>query len=67
MKKFKIVHMLGNSCYEFNENTAPDWLTSVDTVEGSTMDDRWFWKQHVLQLDIGESVETDFHTITRIE
>ena len=50
----------------FSEATAPDWLTSKNTVKGSTMDNRWFWESHVLTLGIGESVETDFSTIERI-
>ena len=51
---------------QFSETTAPDWLTSVKTVPGSTMDYRWFWVDHVLTLDIGQSVKTDFQTIKRI-
>ena len=50
----------------FNENDAPDWLTGEKTVKGSTMDNRWFWKDHVLTLEVGESVETDFQVIKRI-
>lgn len=51
----------------FTEDTAPDWLTSRNTVPGSTMDNRWFWTDHVLTLGIGELVNTDFQTIMRIE
>jgi len=51
----------------FTEETAPDWLTSKNTVKGSTMDDRWFWEGHVLSLAVGRSVSTDFNTIVRIE
>ncbi|QJT70804.1 hypothetical protein GR7B_00006 [Vibrio phage vB_VcorM_GR7B] len=51
----------------FTESTAPTWLTSEDTVKGSTMDGRWFWDEHVLTLDVGQSVDTDFRRITRIE
>jgi hypothetical protein len=51
----------------FSEATAPDWLTSRNTVRGSTMDHRWFWDDHVLTLQVGESISTDFQTITRIE
>ena len=51
----------------FTESTAPDWLTSANQVKGSTMDDSWFWKDHVLTLEVGQSVETDFSKITRIE
>ena len=49
----------------FTEESAPSWLTSCNTVKGSTMDERWFWKGHVLTLNVGESVETDFTKITR--
>ena len=51
----------------FSEHTAPDWLTSKNTIEGSTMDARWFWRDHVLTLEVGESIYTDFHKITRIQ
>lgn len=50
----------------FTETTAPDWLTSCKTIKGSTMDDRWFWNNHVLKLEVGNSIQTDFRTITRI-
>lgn len=51
----------------FSEDTAPDWLTSADTIKGSTMDNRWFWEEHVLPLQVGKSVKTDFHIIRRVE
>lgn len=51
----------------FSELDAPDWLTSVKTIPGSTMDGRWFWKNHVLTLKVGQSVATDFRTVTRVE
>jgi hypothetical protein len=66
--KFSMRHKIfENTIREFDENTAPDWLTSKNTVKGSTMDDRWFWNEHVLTLEIGETVHTDFQEITRIE
>jgi len=49
----------------FTETTGPTWLTSEDTVKGSTMDNRWFWRDHILTLGVGMSVETDFYKITR--
>ena len=48
---------------EFDEESAPDWLTSKNSVPGSTMDGRWFWNDHVLTLGVGEKVDTDFRTI----
>jgi hypothetical protein len=49
----------------FTEDSAPDWLTSCKTIKGSTMDDRWWWEDYVKNLDIGESIESDFRKITR--
>lgn len=28
--------------------------------------EQWFWDEHVLTMTIGQSVQTDFRTITRI-
>ena len=56
---------LGEVTY-FSSEDAPDWLTSKNTIKGSTYDNRWFWQDQVLTLGIGESVKTDFHTVTRI-
>lgn len=51
---------------EFTEETAPDWLTSKNSVTGSTGDMRWFWNKHVLTLKVGQTVDTDFRVITRL-
>lgn len=70
MKTFSMVHMYlrGTRPPEvFTEETAPDWLTSKNTTRGATMDQRWFWEQHVLTLTVGQSIDTDFQTITRIQ
>ena len=66
MKTFKKVHEIFGTEEIFTEENAPKWLTSSDTVKGSTMDDRWFWNDHVLTLTVGSSVMTEFHKITRI-
>lgn len=50
----------------FTETTAPEWLTSANSVKGSTMDMRWFWNKHVLTLEVGKSIDTDFRKITRV-
>lgn len=67
-KKFRIRQKFFGSDkgFDFSENDAPAWLTSENTVKGSTMDGRWFWKEHVLTLEVGESIDTDFNTIKRI-
>lgn len=67
-KIFQSTHMLWPhiSTRQFTEHDAPDWLTSKNTVKGSTMDDRWFWEKHVLTLEVGQHVQTDFHYIKRV-
>lgn len=66
MKKFKMTHMLQSFSEEFDEETAPRWL-KFGGRKGSTMDNRWFWDLHIMNLQIGESIDTDFQTIERIE
>lgn len=68
-KKFEMTHrhFTERSPETFTEETAPDWLTSKNTVPGSTMDNRWFWDDHVMRLSVGGSVDTEFRIITRIE
>jgi hypothetical protein len=51
----------------FSEKDAPDWLTGAQAVPGSTMDNSWFWNNHVLTLKVGEFIDTDFQRIERIE
>jgi hypothetical protein len=63
--KFKQENILGKISF-FTDKDPPKWLSSEDTVKGSTMDNRWFWKDHVLTLAIGDFVRTDFSKITRI-
>jgi hypothetical protein len=66
--QFKMTHnhFENNEPEYFDEDTAPDWLTSTDSVKGSTMDSRWFWNEHVLTLEVGQTIETDFRTIKRL-
>ena len=65
--RFEMQHVVFKNKVQFSESDAPDWLTSIKTIPGSTMDDRWFWNNHVLTLKVGEYVETEFNIITRIE
>lgn len=68
MMRFEMRHkFFKDDLVQFSELDAPDWLTSINTIPGSTMDDRWFWTDYVLTLQIGKSVKTDFQTITRVE
>lgn len=66
IKEFEMTHILGQ-VITFSEHNASDYLTSENTFKGSTIDMRWFWKDHVLTLKVGDSVETDFSTIKRIK
>lgn len=50
----------------FSKENAPDWLTCKGQISNSTMDNSWFFRDRVLKLEVGESVETDFHIIERI-
>ena len=65
---FKMVNLyMKNKSHIFSEKNAPDWLTGAQAVSGSTMDNSWFWNNHVLTLKVGESIDTDFQRIERIE
>lgn len=64
--RFRMTHLVFGTPDEFDEENAPDWLTSRHTIEGSTMDDGWFWREEVLTLPVGGKAETDFWVIERI-
>ena len=64
---FEMVHLTYGHVSRFTESTAPSWLTSDNSVPGSTMDYRWLWTEHVLRLVVGQSIRTDYTRITRIE
>lgn len=69
LKRFTLVRLpstLEDADLEFDEETAPDWLTSKNTIPGSTADMRWFWTDHVLKLEVGQHLDTSFKRITRI-
>lgn len=67
MKTFEMTHLFfGPPSEVFTEETAPKWLREGG-VPGSTMDNRWFWNDHVLTLEVGKSVNTDFNNIRRIK
>jgi len=66
IKVFSLEDIIFKTVSYFSELDAPDWLTSKNTVKGSTMDNRWFWEGYVMALRVGETVKTDFKIITRI-
>ena len=43
----------------FTESTPPRWLAHKENS--------WWYERHVLTLKVGESVESDFNVIKRIE
>jgi len=64
--KFRMQHLFFPSdVKEFDETNAPKWLSKGGPA-GSTMDNRWFWEGFALKLEVGKSIKTDFHEITRI-
>lgn len=63
---FSMKHKFFHTTKEFTETTAPKWLTSENTIRGSTMDERWFWDL-ILKLEVGKTIQTDFQIIERVE
>jgi hypothetical protein len=49
---------LGGKLTMFSEHNPPDWMTCKEN--------NWWWKKHVLTLEIGESIDSDFQTIKRL-
>lgn len=63
-KFFKAAAKNGGVPSYFPESEPPAWL--IGGPEGSTVDNRWFWTDHVLALEVGAFVDTDFQQITRL-
>jgi hypothetical protein len=59
VKEFQFKHMLSRATETYTEDKLPSWLNHKDYA--------WFRDQHLLPLEVGASVETDFNTITRIK
>jgi hypothetical protein len=51
---------------EFDEDSAPSYLKFGGRID-STMNMRWFWNNHVMTLQVGETIETDFNIIERTQ
>ncbi len=49
----------------FSGDKPPGWLAGGRL--GSTGDNSWFYEGHILPLQVGQSKDTDFRRITRIE
>lgn len=58
-KEFKLEHLFfkGDVQY-FTELNPPVWLVSLEY--------KWWYKSHVLKLELGESIDSDFRRITRV-
>jgi hypothetical protein len=65
-REFEMTHLFSGTTKTFTETKAPEWLRFGGTKE-STMDNRWFWNDYVMTLDVGQSIETDFQRIKRIK
>lgn len=60
MKKFEISHLfMKTQAVEFTEDNPPDWLLSKEY--------KWWWDEHVLTLEVGKHINSDFQKIKRIE
>lgn len=58
--KFKITHHISEKSVEyFTEESPPEWLVSKEY--------KWFYDEHVMKLEINESIYTVFRNIKRIE
>ena len=66
-KVFKATSHIHGGSSVFDEYNSPKWLNNDEAVKGSTMDNTWFWIEHVLTLAKGEKVESNFNTIERLE
>ena len=66
-KEFEMTHLFwkGLETDVFTEDTAPKWLR-FGGIKGSTMCNRWFWGGHIMKLEVGESIKTDYNEIRRI-
>jgi hypothetical protein len=60
MKKFRMTHHIFETyVLYFTEDSPPQWLTCREH--------NWFYEGHVLKLEIGKSIDTDFRKIERVE
>ena len=59
MKAFNMKHKYFNHMEQFTIESPPGWLVSKEY--------RWWYVKHVLTLEVGESISSDFRIITRVE
>lgn len=60
MKRFKMTHLFFPNCIkEFDESNPPDWLIHKGF--------KWWWDDYILTLEVGQTRESDFQKIERIE
>lgn len=58
MRMFQFRHLFFNTENIHAENDLPSWLIHKSN--------KWFLENHVLTLEIGQFVDTDFQRITRV-
>ncbi len=59
MKTFNFKHLFFDTEEIHIDGEMPGWLTCKEN--------RWFLDSHVMTLAVGQSVDTDFHRIIRVE
>ena len=57
-KEFESEHLYFGSIRRFDEDDPPKWMLTDEY--------QWWYDKHVLALEVGQSISTDFHKITRI-
>lgn len=57
-KLFEMKHSVFDKAVQFTDTDPPSWLVCREN--------RWFWEEHVLTLEVGQSIPTDFQLIKRL-
>ena len=58
MKVFETEHLFFGNKDQFTEEAPPDYLLSKTF--------KWWYEGYILKLQVGQSIESDFHKFTRI-
>ena len=59
MKEFIAYYLFFSDCIkEFDESNPPSWLLA---------DNGWYWRDHILKLEVGQSLKSDFQEILRVK
>ena len=58
MKTFEMTHLVFKNTHVFNEDEPPNWLLSKEF--------RWWYIGYVLELKVGDHIDSDFQRFKRI-